>query len=314
MNPSLACVKLTYQKVGIRRTNAMMNLIHWRLLQAVADAGSITHAAAQVGMTQSGASQAIAQLEDSMGAPLFLRERRRTVPTALGLQAVAEARLMLASLDRLRALARQARGEAGGTLRLASLPIVFSTILPPLLRRFRQAHPGIEVVPLEASDHEIETLLAAGTVDLGVVLNAPPDSGVCPLGEDDWVAVVPAAHPLARGPGGGVALADLAAQPFVLATGGAASTRAAWPSRPGWRCATCAPRSRNGPAPSRWCEGVGVTLAPELTLPENRRGLRVLPLTAPVRRRFGLAASRAAVDTPAVRALFATLQAHDGLA
>ena len=61
-------------------------------------------------------------------------------------------------------------------------------------------------------------------------------------------------------------------------------------------------------------EGVGVTLAPELTLPENRRGLRVLPLTAPVRRRFGLAASRAAVDTPAVRALFATLQAHDGLA
>ena len=73
---------------------------------------------------------------------------------------------------------------------------MFSTILPPLLRGSR--HPGIEVVPLEASDHEIETLLAAGTVDLGVVLNAPPDSGVCPLGEDDWVAVVPAASAGAR--------------------------------------------------------------------------------------------------------------------
>ena len=56
-----------------------------------------------------------------------------------------------------------------------------------------------------------------------------------------------------------------------------------------------------------------MTLAPELTLPENRRGLRVLPLTAPVRHRFGLAASRRRW-TPAVRALFATLQAHDGLA
>ena len=284
MNPSLACVKLTYQKVGIRRTNAMMNLIHWRLLQAVADAGSITHAAAQVGMTQSGASQAIAQLEDSMGAPLFLRERRRTVPTALGLQAVAEARLMLASLDRLRALARQARGEAGGTLRLASLPIVFSTILPPLLRRFRQAHPGIEVVPLEASDHEIETLLAAGTVDLGVVLNAPPDSGVCPLGEDDWVAVVPAAHPLARGPGGGVALADLAAQPFVLATGGCSVNAGSVAEQAG--LALCDARHGHGMVQRlrAGARGVGVTLAPELTLPENRRGLRVLPLTAPVRR------------------------------
>ena len=131
MNPSLACVKLTYQKVGIRRTNAMMNLIHWRLLQAVADAGSITHAAAQVGMTQSGASQAIAQLEDSMGAPLFLRERRRTVPTALGLQAVAEARLMLASLDRLRALARQARGEAGARCAWPACP----SCSPPSCRR-----------------------------------------------------------------------------------------------------------------------------------------------------------------------------------
>lgn len=293
----------------------MMNLIHWRLLQAVADAGSITHAAAQVGMTQSGASQAIAQLEDSMGAPLFLRERRRTVPTALGLQAVAEARLMLASLDRLRALARQARGEAGGTLRLASLPIVFSTILPPLLRRFRQAHPGIEVVPLEASDHEIETLLAAGTVDLGVVLNAPPDSGVCPLGEDDWVAVVPAAHPLARGPGGGVALADLAAQPFVLATGGCSVNAGSVAEQAG--LALCDVRATVTEWSSAFAlvrEGVGVTLAPELTLPENRRGLRVLPLAVPVRRRFGLAASRAAADTPAVRALFATLQAHDGLA
>ena len=68
----------------------MMNLIHWRLLQAVADAGSITRR--RPGRRPVGRQPAIAQLEDSMGAPLFLRERRRTVPTALGLQAVAEAR------------------------------------------------------------------------------------------------------------------------------------------------------------------------------------------------------------------------------
>ncbi len=44
----------------------MMNLLHWRLLVAVADAGNISRAAEEIGMTQSGASQAIAQLEASL--------------------------------------------------------------------------------------------------------------------------------------------------------------------------------------------------------------------------------------------------------
>ena len=54
----------------------MMNLLHWRLLVAVADAGNISRAAEEIGMTQSGASQAIAQLEASLGFPLVTRERR----------------------------------------------------------------------------------------------------------------------------------------------------------------------------------------------------------------------------------------------
>ncbi|KAG1240819.1 hypothetical protein G6F68_017290 [Rhizopus microsporus] len=148
--------------------------MHWRLVLAVVDAGTITHAAAQVGMTQSGASQAIAQLEDTLGAPLFTRERRQTIPTALGLRVADEARAMLGALHRIQALSREARGAAGGTLRLASFPMVFSTVLPPVLRRFRQLRPAIEVVSLEASDDEVETLLAAGTVDVGVVLHAAP--------------------------------------------------------------------------------------------------------------------------------------------
>ena len=62
----------------------MMNLLHWRLLVAVADAGNISRAAEEIGMTQSGASQAIAQLESSLGFSVFIRERRYIGVTALG--------------------------------------------------------------------------------------------------------------------------------------------------------------------------------------------------------------------------------------
>ena len=54
----------------------MMNLLHWRLVVTVADAGNISRAAEEIGMTQSGASQAIGQLEASLGFPIFTRERR----------------------------------------------------------------------------------------------------------------------------------------------------------------------------------------------------------------------------------------------
>lgn len=286
----------------------MMNLMHWRLVLAVADAGNITHAAAEVGMTQSGASQAIANLEDTLGAPLFTRERRQTLPTALGLRVADEARAMLDALRRIQDMAQDARGAARGTLRLASFPMVFSTILPPVLRRFRQLHPAIDVVSLEASDDEVETLLAANTVDVGVVLNAAPDRHVCPLGEDEWLAVLPAAHPLARA-GNAIDLAELAGQPFVLATGGCSVHAQSVANGEGVTITDVRATVRDWSSAFVLVrEGVGVSLVPALTLPENRRGLRVLRLAAPLYRSFGLAASAQAADSAPVQAMFAMLQ------
>ncbi|WMD21736.1 LysR family transcriptional regulator [Achromobacter seleniivolatilans] len=289
----------------------MMNLMHWRLVLAVVDAGNITHAAAQAGMTQSGASQAIAQLEDTLGAPLFTRERRQTTPTALGLRVADEARLMLDALQRIQAMAHDASGSARGTLRLASFPMVFSTILPPVLRRFRQMYPAIDVVSLEASDDEVEALLTAGAVDVGVVLNPAPERQVCPLGQDEWLAVLPAAHPLARA-GGVVGLADLLAQPFILATGGCSVHAQSLAAEAGLAVTDVRATVRDWTSAFALVrEGLGVTLVPALTVPENRRGLRVMSLTVPLHRSFALAASALSADSEAVQALFGMLQQDD---
>lgn len=293
----------------------MMNLLHWRLVLAVADAGSITQAASDVGMTQSGASQAIAQLEDMLGVPLFTRERRQTLPTAVGLRVVDEARAMLAALGRIQTISKDASGAARATLRLASFPMVFATILPPVLRRFRQLHPTIDVVSLEASDDEVETLLADGAVDVGVVLNGGRQSQggaarpICPLGEDEWMAVLPAAHPLARS-GNAIALADLAAQPFVLATGGCSVHAQSLAQDAGLALQDVRATVRDWTSAFALVrEGLGVTLVPALTLPEQRRGLRVMPLQSRQYRSFGLAVARHAAGSAAVEALFAMLQA-----
>lgn len=287
----------------------MMNLMHWRLLVAVADHGSITAAAERVGMTQSAASQAMAAMEATLGAQLFARESRQTLPTALGLQVIEQARVMLGALQAIRSTVEEARPMLRGTIRIASFPLVLAAFLPPLLRRFNQLYPGIEVTALEVTDDEVNTLLNANLIDLGVVLNPPPERKATVLGRDNWVAVLPMGHAFSRRAAQAtVALEELAEQPFVLATGGCTVNARSLSVEAGLALRDVRVEVREwNSAFSLVREGVGVTLVPEMTLPAQRQGLRVMPLTVPVHREFALVSSATRPPSDAVNALLQML-------
>ena len=283
----------------------MMNLMHWRLVVAVADHGNITRAAERVGMTQSGASQALALMEETLGVQLFSRESRQTLPTAIGLPVIEQARLMLGALQTIRQTVDSVRPMLRGTIRLASFPMVLASFLPPLLRQFNRLYPGIEVVALEVSDDEVETLLAAGLVDVGVVLNPAPERNAGPLGRDAWVAVVPAGHPLAlRGTEQGVSLPELTALPFVLATGGCSTNARSLAAEAGLQLQDVRVEVREwSSAFTLVRENLGVTLVPEMTLPAERQGLRVIALQPRIERVFSLVLPAGQTPSAAVQAL-----------
>ena len=283
----------------------MMNLMHWRLVVAVADHGNITRAAERVGMTQSGASQALALMEQTLGVQLFNRESRQTLPTAIGLPVIEQARVMLGALQTIRQTVDSVRPMLRGTIRLASFPMVLASFLPPLLRQFNRLYPGIEVVALEVSDDEVETLLAAGLVDVGVVLNPAPERNAGPLGRDEWVAVVPTGHPLAlRGTEQGVTLQELTALPFVLATGGCSTNARSLAAEACLQLQDVRVEVREwSSAFTLVRENLGVTLVPEMTLPVDRQGLRVIALQPPVERVFSLVLPAGQTASAAVQAL-----------
>lgn len=281
-----------------------MNLTQLRVLVAVADTGSITHAAERIGLTQSGASQSISTLEEHLGVHLTVRERRGMSLTAIGEDVVTHARDVLAGLDDIRRIADAAHGLEQGRVWLASFPSVLTTLLPPLLQRFNARHPGIEVLALEATDTEVAALLADGTADIGVVMTMQPGRVGIPLYRDEWVAVVPVGHKLSRTAGRRVSLDVLVREPFIVATGGC-STHARTVAREAglelidvrvevhdWASAFAMVR-----------EGLGVSLAPALSLPGDKRGLRILDLDQPVYRELALEVSPHSAQVPAVRAL-----------
>ncbi|MGY2376676.1 LysR family transcriptional regulator [Pseudomonas sp. SDO524_S393] len=287
----------------------MMNLMHWRLLVAVADHGSITAAAERVGMTQSAASQAMAAMEATLGAQLFTREPRKTLPTALGLNVIEQARVMLGALQAIRNTVEEARPTLRGTIRIASFPKVLETFLTPLLQRFAQLYPGIDVTTLDVTDNEVLTLLKADLIDLGVVLNPKPEQNATVLGRDYWMAVVPADHAFAQRPADArVSLAELLEQPFVLATGGCTANARSLGAAAGLTLSDIRVEVREwSSAFSLVREGVGVTLVPELALPSQRDGLRVMPLTEPLHREFALVGSPSRPPSAAVCALLKML-------
>ena len=187
--------------------------------------------------------------------------------------------------------------------------MVMATFLTPLLQRFRQLNPGIEVTTLDVTDSEVLTLLDAGLIDLGVVLNPRPERNASVLGRDCWMAVLPTDHPLAQRPANAsVSFEALLEQPFVLATGGCTASARSLAGAAGLTLRDIRVEVREwNSAYSLVREGVGVTLVPEMALPVKRNGLRVMPLTVPLYREFALVGSPARPPSAAASALLKML-------
>ena len=117
-----------------------------RVLVSIHRAGNLTRAAAQLGLTQAAVSLQLQQLEKTFGLRLFDRTTRELAATHAGLQAVAAAEQILAATEGLTNQMRNLNGVNAGRLAMAVSAGFASTFMPPILREFRQSHPGIEVV------------------------------------------------------------------------------------------------------------------------------------------------------------------------
>lgn len=105
--------------------------------------GSVTAAAQELGLTQSTVSRLLQTLEQQMGQPLFVRRRRRLIPTdgAVRYHADISAALDLIQQGGMSLIAN----PEGGSLDLALLPTFGTRWLAPRLPRFMARHPEVSL-------------------------------------------------------------------------------------------------------------------------------------------------------------------------
>jgi DNA-binding transcriptional LysR family regulator len=150
----------------------------WTLLRsflAVAETGSLSAAARQLGLTQPTLGRHIADLEASLGSPLFTRIPRGVAPTEAALSLVPAAQDMRDAAARLALLAAGRQESLSGTVRLTASRVVSNYLLPAMLARLRVAEPGIllELVPSDTSEN-----LLFREADIALRMYRPTQEGV----------------------------------------------------------------------------------------------------------------------------------------
>ncbi|MDQ7808665.1 LysR family transcriptional regulator [Amycolatopsis sp. A133] len=150
---------------------ADFELRHLRTMAAIAGEGTFGQAAARLGYTQSSVSQQVAALEKAVGGPVFDRPGGprpvRITPLgevvlAHGRELLAQAQVLTDAVDRFRA--------GHGRIDIGTFQSVSNLILPVVIRRLLDEHPGCDirltdVAPEDPRTGELDLLFHDGPVE-----------------------------------------------------------------------------------------------------------------------------------------------------
>jgi DNA-binding transcriptional LysR family regulator len=295
----------------------MIDVRRLRVLREVARRSSFSAAADALGYTQSAVSQQVAALEREVGVPLLDRHR--------GVRATGAGEVLLRHADGILARVADAeselaalRGGEAGTLRVVAFPTAGATVLPPAIAAFRASHPAVELslVPMEVPDGR--AALEAGDCDLALLVEDPDDAGWSPggggAGDDPFVrthllddrmnVMLPAGHPLARRRR--IRLDELRDEPWILGRRDYVPDEAIFDRacrRAGFEPQMAFESDDYLAIQGFVAAGVGVALAPDMSLVSLREDVVVRDLEHPPFRRVVAAVDGRAWRSPAVDAM-----------
>lgn len=193
-----------------------MELRRLRYFVAVAEELSFSRAAQRLRMAQPPLSNQIKQLEEELGVLLFERTSRGVLMTGAGELLLEEARRIFVQVDQtVRAVQRVGYGEVG-RLTLGFVPSSSNEALPPILQRFSERFPGIELFLREMRPDLIVRRLRDKQIDVGFLYLPLEDKSLSieRISREPLVLALPETHPLASEPR--VELKALANEPFIL--------------------------------------------------------------------------------------------------
>ncbi len=143
-----------------------LTLRHLRLVSAVNLEGSLVRAAARLNMSQSAVTKALQEVEALLDVTLFERTNRGTIPTHSGAALAANARMILAQVNRASHELTDLRDGNSGHVSIGTLLAASVSLLPTTIARLRRDRPKLTFRVVEATDDVLMAALRSGELDL----------------------------------------------------------------------------------------------------------------------------------------------------
>lgn len=167
-----------------------MTITQLEYLVAVDTYRSFVQAAEKCFVTQPTLSMQVQKLEDTLGVKLFDRSKQPVVPTEIGIDIIAQARILLAEGEKIKEIVSDRERELSGELRVGIIPTVAPYILPKILRGFINRYPQVKLIVWEQTTEQIVQQLKMGMIDCGILSTPLHESGLTeiPVFYENFVA------------------------------------------------------------------------------------------------------------------------------
>ena len=182
-----------------RLTDRILDLDTLEVLERIAEAGSLSRAAEDLGVTQQAVSARLRVAERAIGQPLVRRSPTGSLMTDAGRLVLELAGPVLEASRRLEAGAAALR-QPTGSLVLAASQTIAELLLPRWLLEFRQRTPEVSVQLIAGNSATVTELVRSGAAQLGFV-ETPASTATLSsdvVTEDELAVVVAPDHPWAR--------------------------------------------------------------------------------------------------------------------
>ncbi len=176
----------------------MTNITKYIAFLRSVELGNITQAAIELDYSQSAVSKMIQDLEREWDVKLITRTHSGVELSSEGLRLIPMIRGMVQEYENLNFAVSEIHGLESGILRLGSFTSFSTSMLPGILKGFRDTYPGISVQLHIGEYTQIASWLEQGKIDCGILdMEHKSSFDMEFLFRDDLVAIVPKDHPMA---------------------------------------------------------------------------------------------------------------------
>jgi DNA-binding transcriptional LysR family regulator len=180
-----------------------MNIKQLEVLRTLLSTGSTIATAKAMGLSQSGVSRLLAQLETDLALTLFAREKGRLIPTPEAALLASDAENVLLAVDRMSGHAEDLRNGAAGPeiVRIGLPSSMWENFAPAMLVDYVRDFPGVRIETFFETTTAINRLVEERVIDIGFLRmegETGPGIAVDKVASGVSVCVVPQDHPLAE--------------------------------------------------------------------------------------------------------------------